>query len=316
MTISSPTPRSRAPKRRQPQPSGAQEGSGGGEPVRWADGGSSALPYRAFVELAGDGIVIVDCDGTIVEWNEGEAALTGIPRHEAIGRPIWEVQQRLVPDEEKDADSLRMTRDRVLRGLAEGARLRRTLAQTIQRPDGSRRVLHSVLFGIEGDGRLLAGGITRDITERHAPGGQRPVATHPDAGPRARRAGRADTGEDDAASLPPPKRRRGRRDGPPAAGPTPALQHDVRVEAVVTPDTLLSPRERAVLTLLAYGYSYRNIAARLGLSTHTVHAHIRSMYDKLRVGSRSEAVFEAVRRGILNMVRARAAQASESDPKR
>ena len=52
----------------------------------------------------------------------------------------------------------------------------------------------------------------------------------------------------------------------------------------------LSPREREVLDLLAKGHRYKEIAERLGISFDTVRAHLRNIYDKLQVRSRTEAV--------------------------
>lgn len=52
----------------------------------------------------------------------------------------------------------------------------------------------------------------------------------------------------------------------------------------------LTPREREVLGLLAKGYPYKQIAADLGISIHTLRDHQRSIYDKLHVHSRTEAV--------------------------
>src|SRR5208337_4684769 len=52
----------------------------------------------------------------------------------------------------------------------------------------------------------------------------------------------------------------------------------------------LSPREREVLELLARGYLYKEIAGSLHISVPTVNAHIRRIYEKLHVRSRSQAV--------------------------
>lgn len=52
----------------------------------------------------------------------------------------------------------------------------------------------------------------------------------------------------------------------------------------------LSPRESEVLDLLSKGYLYKEIAEKLGLSYATVHTHIRHIYEKLHVRSRTEAV--------------------------
>ena len=55
-------------------------------------------------------------------------------------------------------------------------------------------------------------------------------------------------------------------------------------------DALLSSRESEVLGLLAKGYLYKEIADTLGLTYATVHTHIRHIYEKLHVRSRTEAV--------------------------
>jgi DNA-binding NarL/FixJ family response regulator len=55
------------------------------------------------------------------------------------------------------------------------------------------------------------------------------------------------------------------------------------------PAARLSPREREILECLANGYLYKEIAAKLDISFDTVRWHIRNIYDKLHVRSRSEA---------------------------
>ncbi len=62
----------------------------------------------------------------------------------------------------------------------------------------------------------------------------------------------------------------------------------------------LSSREIDVLNQIAVGYSTAEIAVRLNISTHTVTAHIRNVYQKLQVHSRSAAVFEGQRHGLIS----------------
>lgn len=50
---------------------------------------------------------------------------------------------------------------------------------------------------------------------------------------------------------------------------------------------LLSARESEVLNLVAYGYSNKEVAHELGISSHTVNIHIRKIYSKLNVNSRA-----------------------------
>ena len=52
----------------------------------------------------------------------------------------------------------------------------------------------------------------------------------------------------------------------------------------------LSPREAQVIELLAKGYLYKEVADSMGVTYATVHTHIRHIYEKLQVRSRTEAV--------------------------
>ncbi|MEY2466311.1 MAG: hypothetical protein QOD03_832 [Verrucomicrobiota bacterium] len=57
-----------------------------------------------------------------------------------------------------------------------------------------------------------------------------------------------------------------------------------------TSATHLSPGEREFLQLLAKGYVYKEIAEHMGISTDTVRYYVRTVYEKLHVHSRTEAV--------------------------
>lgn len=61
----------------------------------------------------------------------------------------------------------------------------------------------------------------------------------------------------------------------------------------------LSARETEILDLVARGYTYAEIAGHLSIGVTTVATHIRNIYGKLAVNSRSEAVFEAHKLGLL-----------------
>jgi DNA-binding NarL/FixJ family response regulator len=61
---------------------------------------------------------------------------------------------------------------------------------------------------------------------------------------------------------------------------------------VTTGDDLtpLSPREVEILRLLASGHAYKQIADDLGASINTIRTHIKRIYEKLHVHSRTEAI--------------------------
>ncbi|HRG15206.1 MAG TPA: response regulator transcription factor [Pseudomonadota bacterium] len=67
------------------------------------------------------------------------------------------------------------------------------------------------------------------------------------------------------------------------------------------PPMALTPRERDVLAVLAKGVSYREAAETLGIGINTLSHHIKNLYPKLAATSRSEAVYRAVREGILRL---------------
>ena len=85
--------------------------------------------------------------------------------------------------------------------------------------------------------------------------------------------------------------------------------HPDGVEALLSPSRLpsagdvtggaLTVREAEVLSMIAEGLGNKEIAARLGISEHTVKFHVASIFTKLSAGSRTEAVAIGVRRGLI-----------------
>lgn len=61
----------------------------------------------------------------------------------------------------------------------------------------------------------------------------------------------------------------------------------------------LSKREVEILTLVAKGYNRNEIAEALSISAYTVASHVRSIYKKLDISSKSEATLEAIRLGLI-----------------
>jgi DNA-binding NarL/FixJ family response regulator len=63
----------------------------------------------------------------------------------------------------------------------------------------------------------------------------------------------------------------------------------------------LTSREIDILWGIAKGFSYADVAAHLGISRQTVPGYIKSIYRKLEVNTRGEAVFEAVQQGLIKL---------------
>jgi len=64
-------------------------------------------------------------------------------------------------------------------------------------------------------------------------------------------------------------------------------------------DEPLTPQETRLLKLLSEGYSYQNSAGQLNISINTVRNYIRSIYEKLHVNTKSEAVSKALRHRLI-----------------
>jgi DNA-binding NarL/FixJ family response regulator len=62
---------------------------------------------------------------------------------------------------------------------------------------------------------------------------------------------------------------------------------------------VLTMRETEVLQMFSRGLSYGEVAKALGISRHTIGDHVKGIYRKLQVHSRSEAIYEAQQMGLL-----------------
>jgi two-component system, NarL family, response regulator YdfI len=86
---------------------------------------------------------------------------------------------------------------------------------------------------------------------------------------------------------------------PGIAGHGPALPSTRSEIPGSLPAERLTPREGEVLNLLASGLANKEIAWRMRISEHTVKFHVTSIFNKLSVSSRAEAVAIGIRRGLI-----------------
>ena len=87
-------------------------------------------------------------------------------------------------------------------------------------------------------------------------------------------------------------------EGPDAeAGPEAVVEVEEASDGVPA----LTPREQEVLALMAEGLANKEIAANLGISTHTAKFHVESVLRKLGAVNRAEAVHTGIRRGLIGI---------------
>jgi len=80
-----------------------------------------------------------------------------------------------------------------------------------------------------------------------------------------------------------------------------AMVRDQQTRQAPLEENILTERETEILGLFAKGMSYDEAAQLLELSPHTVRDYVKSIYRKLNVRSKSEAVFEAVHMGWIDL---------------
>ena len=79
----------------------------------------------------------------------------------------------------------------------------------------------------------------------------------------------------------------------------PELQHILQAKRKQQQESLLTPRELSVLGRIVKGSASKEIALDMGICERTVKAHLSSIYQKLNVSSRSEAVAYAIARKLV-----------------
>ena len=77
------------------------------------------------------------------------------------------------------------------------------------------------------------------------------------------------------------------------------LERPAQIRRALSEDRELTPRELGVLKLLRSDLSERDIGRELYVSYYTVHSHVRSIYRKLAVRSRADALERSRELGLL-----------------
>ena len=124
--------------------------------------------FRGFVEKSINGILMVDEQGIILEWNVRLEQLTGIFKRDVLGKYLWNVQLELAPGKYHRLLTYEEFRDILDKAevLLEGHSSFHWSEISFQHNDGSRKVILTRFFPLKLQESLMLGGIVSDITER------------------------------------------------------------------------------------------------------------------------------------------------------
>ena len=122
---------------------------------------------RTVLDHSDDGIVLVDEQGRIIEWNAKQVEITGIPRQSALGLFIWDVQFSLMPAENTTPEVYERIKRLTQHMLRTGEiPPRNLLDQVLQRTDGSLRIIQAVPMPMETELGYRVVSTIRDVTQQ------------------------------------------------------------------------------------------------------------------------------------------------------
>jgi diguanylate cyclase (GGDEF)-like protein/PAS domain S-box-containing protein len=130
----------------------------------------SEARFRRFVEQSNDGILLVDHNGVLTEWNRSLETISGIKRADAIDRPYWDLAYKMLPEELRNRTAYERIKGAVKELLQTGHMTGASLIteREIVRSDASRRRVQELVFPIQVENGYLAGSILRDVSDRTA----------------------------------------------------------------------------------------------------------------------------------------------------
>ncbi|MFH1118721.1 MAG: response regulator [Bacteroidota bacterium] len=128
---------------------------------------NSEVKFRSVIEQSSDGVLIVDMDGLITEWNHSISNITQITRSNAIGRQIWDVQYDIMEYKDKDESFRSYLKQKFSSTISKFQNSEPVVIEnTISIRDGESKVLQVSLFPISIDGQSHIGAFLRDITSQ------------------------------------------------------------------------------------------------------------------------------------------------------
>jgi PAS domain S-box-containing protein len=124
--------------------------------------------YRTFVEQGFDGIMFVDNQGIIVEWNRAIEGLTGLNKENVLGKAYWDVRFQLTPAELRTPETLLRFKENTFEMLQPGQSnfLNRLSEGEMVTTSGERKMIEQIAFRVITKNGYGIRSVTRDITDR------------------------------------------------------------------------------------------------------------------------------------------------------
>ncbi len=122
--------------------------------------------FRAIVEQSSEGIMLIDEQGTIIEWNRAQEKIMGITQAEAIGSPAWDIQFRHVSTARRAHMTAEKIRQSMLTILETGfsSQFNRPVEMLVESVSGEPKIIVQNAFSIKTEKGYRIGAIIYDVT--------------------------------------------------------------------------------------------------------------------------------------------------------
>ena len=122
--------------------------------------------FRGLIDKSHDGIMLIDEQGRLIEWNPAMEQFTGLSHSDAVGRFAWDVQFEVMVDS-KTPEQYQALKQLLVQFLQTGRAAWLNQLQTIQlqAADGAIRTGEQLAFAIETEAGVMLGIVLRDITD-------------------------------------------------------------------------------------------------------------------------------------------------------
>ncbi len=127
----------------------------------------SDMKFRGLVLQSYDGVLLINKQGQITEWNRSMERITGWNRSDALGRYVWEIYYELLTPRARATLTLESIRNNILLSLSGSAipDENRVREFELLRSDGSVRLIHSLTFPLRSAQGMMLGSVMRDMTD-------------------------------------------------------------------------------------------------------------------------------------------------------
>jgi PAS domain S-box-containing protein len=126
----------------------------------------SEQKLKNYINSAGEGIVLSDEEGSIIEWNKAMEQITGYVEEEIKGKKIWEIQYELSTEPNKKPEYFDFLKDRIINCLKTGEAewLNKIFEREIIDRAGTHKTVQTIVFPVRSEKGLMLGSSMRDIS--------------------------------------------------------------------------------------------------------------------------------------------------------